>query len=215
MIKAQSQAIGPRVTLAVQPTEHAPPPPPPPFPAASAAERVRAAVRANYEMVWRSLRRLGVAHGSVEDAAQQVLVVFSRRIEGIHPGAERAFLFATATRVAADYRKKQKRSPEVLDSDLAQHPSRSMSVDRRIDEERARELLDVILEEMPVDIRTVFILFELEAMTMATIAELTELAPGTVASRLRRARAMFKASAARWQRSARWAQSMRERPVTP
>ena len=41
---------------------------------------------------------------------------------------------------------------------------------------------------MPLDLRTVFVLFELEELTMAEIAELLGLAPGTVASRLRRAR---------------------------
>jgi RNA polymerase sigma-70 factor (ECF subfamily) len=165
-------------------------------------DRIRDAVRAHYDLVWRSLRRLGVASGSVEDAAQQVLVVFARRIDDVQVGAERAFLFATATRVAADFRKKQHRSPERPDTEVVEaQRSLAPSAERLIDEGRARELLDVILGEMPLDVRTVFILFELENLTMATIAELTELAPGTVASRLRRARAMFQRSAARWRRS--------------
>jgi RNA polymerase sigma-70 factor (ECF subfamily) len=165
------------------------------------ADRVRNVVRAQYDFVWRSLRRLGVDAGVVEDHVQQVLLVFSRRVQDIPLGVERAFLFGTATKVAADYRKKRRRSPEVLDADVVEaHPSGATPVDRRIDEGRARELLDVILDEMPFDLRTVFVLFELEGLTMAAIAELTELAPGTVASRLRRARDLFKASAARWQR---------------
>jgi RNA polymerase sigma-70 factor, ECF subfamily len=165
-------------------------------------DRFHAAVRRDYDFLWRSLRRLGVDGGAVEDAAQQVLVVFSRRIADISPGSERAFLFGTATRVAADYRKKQKRSPEVLDSEaLASYPSVHASVDRLIDEGRARELLDLILDEMSPELRTVFVLFELEGLTMAAIAETTELAPGTVASRLRRAREVFQSSAARWRRS--------------
>jgi RNA polymerase sigma-70 factor (ECF subfamily) len=167
----------------------------------SSDDRVRSAVRANYEFLWRLLRRLGVAPAAVEDSVQQVLVVFHRKIDAVHIGAERAFLFATATRVASDYRKKQKRSPEVVDSPTVdREPCPSLSADDLIDRGRARELLDVILADMPLDLRTVFVLFELEGMTMATIAELTNLAPGTVASRLRRARAMFKSAADRWQR---------------
>jgi len=46
-----------------------------------------------------------------------------------------------------------------------------------------------------------FVLFELEEMTMASIAEVLGLAPGTVASRLRRARATFESAAGRLTRS--------------
>jgi RNA polymerase sigma-70 factor (ECF subfamily) len=42
----------------------------------------------------------------------------------------------------------------------------------------------------------VFVLFELEEMTMAAIAETLQIPPGTVASRLRRARERFEALAA-------------------
>jgi RNA polymerase sigma-70 factor (ECF subfamily) len=173
-------------------------------PPAESAERVRREVRANYEFLWRSLRRLGVAPAVVEDAAQQVLVIFARRIDDVHFGAERAFLFATATRVAADFRKKQARSREIADSDaLDEHPSRLPPADQLIDEGRARELLDWVLAQMPVELRSVFILFEIEDITMATIAEMLELPPGTVASRLRRARALFESIAQRLQNGRR------------
>ena len=48
---------------------------------------------------------------------------------------------------------------------------------------------------MPDELRTIFVLFELEELKMAAIAELLSLAPGTVASRLRRARAQFELAA--------------------
>jgi RNA polymerase sigma-70 factor (ECF subfamily) len=41
-------------------------------------------------------------------------------------------------------------------------------------------------------VRAVFVLSEIEEMTMAEIAVLTGTPPGTVASRLRRARALFR-----------------------
>ncbi len=47
-------------------------------------------------------------------------------------------------------------------------------------------------------------LFELEGLTMAEIAELCSLAPGTVASRLRRAREDFRAQVRRIQAGARF-----------
>jgi RNA polymerase sigma-70 factor (ECF subfamily) len=171
-------------------------PPQPRLP--DADERIRAAVVEHYDFLWRSVRRLGVDAPHVEDAVQQVLVVFSRRIDEVREGAERAFLFGTATRVASDYRKKRKRGREHLDSDAVDnHESPLPSVEQLIDQGRAREIVDLILAEMPMDMRTVFVLFEFEEMTMATIARMLDVPSGTVASRLRRARAMFEAEAGR------------------
>ena len=207
MIKPQIRAIDRNVDGTLDPTSEAALGGSAPRSAASGpsgvvpSARLRVKIEENYEFIWRSLRRLGIPQGAVEDAAQQVLVVFARRIDDIHPGAERSFLFATATRVAADFRKKQARSREDADSEgLDAHPSLLPPADQMIDEGRARELLDWVLAAMPLDLRTVFILFEIENITMAQIAEMLALPPGTVASRLRRARALFDSTAARLQR---------------
>lgn len=64
----------------------------------------------NYPFLWRSLRRLGLQAADVDDAAQQVLSVFARRLGDIEVGAERAFLFQTAVRVASDARRAQART---------------------------------------------------------------------------------------------------------
>jgi RNA polymerase sigma-70 factor, ECF subfamily len=45
---------------------------------------------------------------------------------------------------------------------------------------------------MDLDLRAVFVLYELEELTVPMIAELLELKLGTVSSRLRRAREFFK-----------------------
>jgi RNA polymerase sigma-70 factor, ECF subfamily len=201
VIKARTSAIKRNVDSTLDPTSEAALGGSPSLSAGASSARLRSKIQENYEFIWRSLRRLGVPQASVEDAAQQVLVVFARRIDDIHPGAERSFLFATATRVAADYRKKQARSREDADSEgLDAHPSFLPPADQMIDEGRARELLDWVLAAMPLDLRTVFILFEIENITMAQIAEMLALRPGTVASRLRRARALFDNAAARLQR---------------
>jgi RNA polymerase sigma-70 factor, ECF subfamily len=175
-----------------------------PVAAADPGERLRAEVRQNYEFLWRSLRRLGVAQSSVEDAVQEVLFVFARRMEDVRPGAERAFLFATARRVAADWRKKQRRSREDPQLEMLElYASDAPSAEQLIDHRRARELFDRALDVLPDDLRAVFILFELEDMRMATIAEMLDVPLGTVASRLRRARAMFESAAERLQRAGR------------
>jgi RNA polymerase sigma-70 factor (ECF subfamily) len=49
----------------------------------------------------------------------------------------------------------------------------------------------VILDELSLDLRAVFVLHELEEQTIADIATILGIPPGTAASRLRRARTLF------------------------
>ena len=58
-------------------------------------------------------------------------------------------------------------------------------------------MLDGVLHAMEEDLRAVFVLFELEEMPTAEIATLLAIPPGTVASRLRRAREEFEVQVAR------------------
>jgi RNA polymerase sigma-70 factor (ECF subfamily) len=153
-------------------------------------------VDAEYDGLWRALRRLGVESGSVEDAAQQVLLVFARRLDDVAPGSERSFLLGVAVRVASDHRRKQARSREVHDESAIEEARASTpDAEELLGRSRARELLDQALGELSMDLRAVFVLFEFEQMTMAAIADTLGLPRGTVASRLRRAREAFEAIA--------------------
>ena len=64
------------------------------------------------------------------------------------------------------------------------------------DQHRAIDLMGRILNGMALDLRTVFILSELEGMTMPEVAALVEIPVGTAASRLRRAREAFRTAVA-------------------
>ena len=167
---------------------------------AAAQARFRALVDANYDFVWRSLRRLSVAGGDVDDGAQKVLLTLARKLRSVREGSERSFLFQTALRVAADSRRALRRRPEVPSVQEAVDPS--PAGEELIDRRRARERLDEILDGMSMSLRAVFVLAELDEMTMADIAVLLDLPVGTVASRLRRARAHFRQKAARLRSSA-------------
>ena len=150
-----------------------------------------------FDFVWRSLRRLGVAPDAIDDAAQEVFVVASRRLAAIELGKERAFLFGTALRIASDARRSARRR-HAREHDVDVEPEAlSPAVDELVDRKRARELLDEIIAGLPEDAQPVFVLFELEGMTMAEIATCLDLRPGTVASRLRRGRELFCAAVAR------------------
>ena len=71
------------------------------------------------------------------------------------------------------------------------------SAENLLDERRARELLDRVLDSMEEKLREVFVLFELEEIEIPAIAEILEIPVGTVGSRLRRAREEFSAIAKR------------------
>lgn len=148
-------------------------------------QRLRGMVKQHLPTVWRFLRRLGLEEADADDAVQEVTLVVMRKLDQIEPRCERQYLLRTAYRVGCRMRA---RRPQVGDEGLEDpipHP------DVLVDQKRARALLDEILERMNVEQRTVFVLHDIEGLTMAEIADALELSPGTVASRLRRAREDF------------------------
>jgi RNA polymerase sigma-70 factor (ECF subfamily) len=157
----------------------------------TADQRLASLIETQLDFVWRSLRRLGVPVGNVDDATQQVWLVLARKLPEIAVGNERAFLFGTALRVASDARRRAARQREVPGLDAVDAEDPAPPADEILDRRQARSILEEILESLPDDLRAVFILYELEEQTAAQIAELLGLPPGTVASRLRRARAEF------------------------
>lgn len=154
-------------------------------------------VREHFAFVWRSLRRLGVPVGDADDAAQQVFLTTAGKLACIRPGCERAFLFGVALRTAQRWRRTTARRRETADDLLDTQRDSSPGPDELCDRERARRLLDTILDEMSPELRDVFVSYELEELTMAEIAEALGIPAGTVASRLRRARAHFSERVAR------------------
>jgi RNA polymerase sigma-70 factor (ECF subfamily) len=155
-------------------------------------DRFRSMVDANFAFIWRSLRGLGVPRDSADDAAQHVFWIASQKVASIAVGSERAFLFQTALGVAANARRALARNREILDEGaLIAHPDKTPTAEALVQTKEERALLDRALEGMADDLRTVFVLFVLEGATVPEIAELLDAAPGTVASRLRRAREAF------------------------
>src|SRR5262245_31001297 len=72
----------------------------------------------NFRMVWRALRRLGVAEHAVDDAAQEVFLVASRKLDTIEEGQERRYLYGVALRVAANARRARAARPETALGEL-------------------------------------------------------------------------------------------------
>lgn len=156
-------------------------------------QRLSAMFERDFAFIWRMLRRLGVPEAGADDAAQQVFLVATRKIDEIEAGRERAFLLGTAMRIAAEVRRTRaiaRESPSE-DLDLEAHPG--LTPEQAVERKNALLLLDRLLGELSFELRTVLVLFELEGMSSHDIAPLLGLPRGTVVSRLRRAREEFHA----------------------
>jgi len=138
-----------------------------------------------------------VPQAQLDDAAQEVFWVAARRLPDIQPGREHPFLYGVALRIASNLIRRS--SPDRC-SDLEQFPhlvDQRPSPEEQLQHRQLREILDNVLDCMPSDLRTVFVLHEIEGMEVRQVAELVEIPVGTASSRLRRAREEFSAIARR------------------
>jgi RNA polymerase sigma-70 factor, ECF subfamily len=150
----------------------------------------------HHATVWRALRRRGLTPEAAEDATQETFLLAAERLGDIQPESERAFLVATALRVAHSLGRKTVRWQ--LDDEMDQRLSSGRDAGARRED---RQLCDLVLSKVDPDLAEVFVLYEIEGLTSPEIAELLEIPLGSVASRLRRAREQFRAAAARVERS--------------
>jgi RNA polymerase sigma-70 factor, ECF subfamily len=159
---------------------------------------LRALFTTYHASIWRLLRRLGVPVAQVDDAVQEVFWVVARKLAQIEPGKQHAFLYGVALRVAAnDVRRRANAPPRGEHEDVEQLVDAGPSPEEALDQARARALLDSVLDRLPLELRSVLVLFELEGLDVRAIAEIEAIPVGTVGSRLRRAREEFSAAAKR------------------
>ncbi len=153
--------------------------------------RLRRMVDEHIDFVARVLRNAGTPPAEVDDEVQRTFITVARRLDDVRHGSEKSFLLQTALNVAAHARRTAARRREVA-ADEAPELVDPSTPEQLADRKRARRLLDRVLDGMELDLRTVFVLYEFEELSMAEIAVVLSIPSGTVASRLRRARAQFR-----------------------
>jgi RNA polymerase sigma-70 factor (ECF subfamily) len=159
----------------------------------SRERRVRELVQMHYDFIYRTLRRLRLPEADAEDAAQEVFLVAFRHLERIFPDSERAFLIGTSLRVAARKRRNiGRRRESFCPGPLECRVDHHLDPEQATEQKRAQTVINEVLHCMSEELRAVFVLFEIEEVPMSEIAQALKLPPGTVASRLRRARAAFR-----------------------
>lgn len=149
---------------------------------------LRAIVQDHAAFLLRTVRRLGVAEGDVEDVAQEVLVIVHRKLAQYDARCSmRGWIFGIATRVCADYRRSARVRRERVSDPM---PETAIAADQEelLERTRTRALLDRALDELDADKRAVFVLYELEGLEMQEVAEMVGCPIQTAYSRLHAAR---------------------------
>jgi RNA polymerase sigma-70 factor (ECF subfamily) len=153
---------------------------------------LKALFEAHYASTWRLLKRFGVLEAQLDDAAQEVFWVAARRLGDIEPGREHTFLYGVALRIASNAHRRERNVPTITELEgLPEIADGAPSPEKELEQRRARRLLDAVLDRLPLELRTVLVLFELEGVPIKDIAELEQIPIGTASSRLRRAREEF------------------------
>ena len=149
--------------------------------------------------VWRALTRLGVPASDVADASQEVFLVIHRRLPDFEGRSSiKTWVYGICLRVAQSFRNKSVRSRErALDDTSAAQEVLDAPQESNIDWRRARAHLMAVLEQLGDERRQVFVLYELEELSMPEIAEVLECPVTTAYSRLDAARKAVRAAFAR------------------
>ena len=195
-------AIAPDVTAALQQADLAPESRTVPV---ARMERLAYLFEEHAGFVARTLRRLGISDNDVEDGLQEVFLIAQSKLDQIEPGKERSFLFGTAYKVAQATRRDFVRSRPSDGEDADATPDTAPTPEEQLDGKQTQALALRLLDELEEGQRQVFVLYEIEGLTMQRISELTGLPMGTVASRLRRGREAFLARFERHRNSLRGA----------
>jgi len=142
--------------------------------------------------VVRSLRRLGVRPGDVEDLAHDVFIAVHRELPKFDAARPvRPWLFGFAFRVASNYRRKLRPADELADADPADpRPLAEEELVRAAD----RAMVVRALEDLPLARRAVFILVDIDGVPIVEVAKTLDIPEGTAHSRLSKARDEFAAA---------------------
>jgi RNA polymerase sigma-70 factor (ECF subfamily) len=144
-----------------------------------------------FDFVWRNLRRLGVDESSVDDAAHDVFIVVYRQFSGFDGRNYKGWLFAISQRVAWHYRRSAARRRLKQVNDAEDCPAHGSGPDSSHERKEALAIVHHLLLQLSEDRRAVFVLSELEQMSVPEIARMLGLPLNTAYSRLRLARRDF------------------------
>ncbi len=150
-----------------------------------------------FDFVWSSARHLGVGSSAIDDVVQEAFIVIHARLHTLQqPESLRSWIYGVVRRTVSGHRRAKR--PEESASARYETLGPAQSTPLELVEQNAQlELLSNLLGELDEAKREVFILAELEELSVPEIAEALEIPLNTVYSRLRAARLAFEAGLSR------------------
>ena len=156
--------------------------------------------RQHFDFVFRTVRSLGVTEAAVDDAVQEVFITVHRRLgEFERRSALKTWIYSIAYHTAQNHRRSaRRREAGPLDSEL---PSREPGPGEHVAGSQAGRFVREFLDQLSPERRDVFVLCVLEELSAPDVAEILKVKVNTVYSRLRLARAEFRAKLERFAKS--------------
>jgi RNA polymerase sigma-70 factor (ECF subfamily) len=156
--------------------------------------------REHFDFVWRNVRRLGVPEAAADDAVQDVFVVVHRRLAEFEGRSSmRTWLFGILARVARDHRRSRARQANKAEALAAEaQPDSTPTPADLAARHQAAQILERLLDQIDEEKREIFVLVELEQMSVADVADALALNVNTAHARLRAARQQFEGAVTRF-----------------
>ncbi len=173
----------------------------------------RGAIHAGFEAVyesmvdyvWNVVCRMGVPQADAEDVVQEVFVTVYRRLGEFEGRAQlKTWVFRIAVHLVQHYFRTHARKPGDRASTKGTEihalvDPRENGPASQVERRERYDALDRVLGQLDEGKRLVFVLAELEQLTLVEIGEVVGANPNTVATRLRAARQAFEKALARFQ----------------
>jgi RNA polymerase sigma-70 factor, ECF subfamily len=151
-------------------------------------EQFRGLFDSHAAFVWRVLARHGVPRRELEDGCQEVFIVLYRRAAELENRPSlRPWLYAVAVRVALGMRRRAYHRREQL-TEVAVEEGGSAQPFEAVHSRELYQQLTAALASLPRVRREVFVLYELEDMTIAQAADALGIPENTALYRLHAAR---------------------------
>ena len=162
---------------------------------------VRHVYSAHSNFVWLTLQRFGVRESDLEDTLHEVFLVVHQRLHTFDGTSKMTtWLYGISLRVASAYRRRGHRRREVSSAEpVGPVESARGTPETDLAIAQARRRLTEILDDLDLDKRAVFTMFEIDEMSCEEIGEILDIPVGTVYSRLHAARASFQQALVRMQ----------------
>jgi RNA polymerase sigma-70 factor (ECF subfamily) len=169
-------------------------------PAAASIPPFSEVYRQYFDFVWATVRHLGISGAAIDDVVQESFIAIHSKLHTVQrPESLRSWVYGVVRRTASGHRRARRpEAPSATPEKLEQSVGAALHTPLDAVEHNAQlELLHSLLAELDEPKREVFVLAEVEEMSVPEIAEALEIPVNTAYSRLRAARMAFEAGLSR------------------